>query len=231
MEEATIIRRKRKRTAVQDGVELSKRLKRLNLERDGQSLQLPIKKVLTPTSPDLLPRSEDYYMQLDNTKYKVYIHNIDDELSDSETSSSDDDGKLVFLPDIEKRIRDFRIPRSILAAPADNKCNNQQLVLYNIPSSLSVPEEKDSVRKAIIETRARAKARDLVRNEGIQGGAASSTASASASASVQQVKTGCWIGAATGPATATAMPAFDNVEFGMPVCAMDDYDPDAMDLC
>jgi hypothetical protein len=31
------------------------------------------------------------------------------------------------------------------------------LVLYNVPSSLSVPEDRDSVRKAIIETRARAR--------------------------------------------------------------------------
>jgi len=31
-----------------------------------------------------------------------------------------------------------------------------QLVLYGVPNSLSVPEEKDVVRKAIIETRARA---------------------------------------------------------------------------
>ena len=32
---------------------------------------------------------------------------------------------------------------------------SKQLVLYRVPSSISVPEEQDSVRKAIIEARAR----------------------------------------------------------------------------
>lgn len=60
-------------------------------------------------------------MHVDNTKYKVYIYNIDDELADDEQSTSsdtetaDDDevvarttdssGKLVFLPDIDKHLR------------------------------------------------------------------------------------------------------------------------------
>lgn len=104
-------------------------------------------------------------MQLDNTKYKVYIHSIDDELSDSESS---DDGKVTFLPDIERRIRNMQIPKSILSPPKNNEdeTRNQQLVLYNVPSSLTLPEEKDSVRKAIIETRARV--RDQVRKDSMR---------------------------------------------------------------
>lgn len=35
------------------------------------------------------------------------------------------------------------------------------MVLYNVPSSLSVPEEQDNVRKAIIESRARAREKQL----------------------------------------------------------------------
>jgi hypothetical protein len=96
-------------------------------------------------------------MQLDDTKHKVYIYNLDDELSDSDSSS--DENKLVFLNDIDKHLRNSRIPASVLAN-RDGKLAgrnlNNELVLYNIPSSLTVTEDKDSVRKAIIETRARA---------------------------------------------------------------------------
>jgi hypothetical protein len=99
----------------------------------------------------------DDTMQLDDSKHKVYIYNLDDELSDSDS----DDGKLIFLPDIEKHLRSTRIPASLLANPASATADqSQQLVLYNVPSSLSVPEEHDSVRKAIIEARARARANE-----------------------------------------------------------------------
>lgn len=97
-------------------------------------------------------------MQLDNTANKVYIYNFDDELSDSDSSS--DESKLIFLPDIEKRLRNTRIPAIILANKEGELAGRNlhtDLVLYNVPSSLSVPEDRDSVRKAIIETRARAR--------------------------------------------------------------------------
>jgi hypothetical protein len=97
-------------------------------------------------------------MHLDDTKHKVYIYDLDAELSDSESSS--DEGKLVFLPDIERHLRETRIPPRVLANNQGELAgNNLQLVLYNVPSSLTVPEEQDSVRRAIVETRARARAR------------------------------------------------------------------------
>jgi hypothetical protein len=97
-------------------------------------------------------------MHLDDTKHKVYIYDLDAELSDSESSS--DEGKLVFLPDIEKHLRGTRIPPRVLAnSEGELAGNNLQLVLYSVPSSLTVPEEQDSVRRAIVETRARARAR------------------------------------------------------------------------
>lgn len=102
------------------------------------------------------PAQDDDIMQLDNSKHKVYIYDLDAELSDSGES---DDGKLVFLPDIRKHLRESRIPPSIRANSDGELAGNNQLVLYNIPSSLTVPEEQDSVRKAIIETRARARAK------------------------------------------------------------------------
>lgn len=94
------------------------------------------------------PATEEH-MQLDDTKHRVYIHNLDDELADIES----DEEKLVFLPDIEKKLN--AIPRHILVG--EKKDSHQELVLYSLPPSLSVPVEQDNVRKAILEARERAK--------------------------------------------------------------------------
>ncbi len=111
-----------------------------------------------PPVQDKNKPQEDDMMQLDDTKHKVYIYDLDAELSDGESSS--DEGKLIFLPDIQKHLRETRIPPRILANnDGELAGNNLQLVLYNVPSSLTVPEEQDSVRRAILETRARARAR------------------------------------------------------------------------
>jgi hypothetical protein len=91
-------------------------------------------------------------MQLDDSKYKVYIYNIDDELSSDESDA--EDGKLIFLPDIEKHLKQNRIPPHILAN-SDGELAGMQMVLYRDPQSLTLPKEQDSVRKAILETRHR----------------------------------------------------------------------------
>ncbi len=57
------------------------------------------------------PPEDDDSMQLDDSKHKVYINNLDDELS---SESEAEDGKLVFLPDIEKHLRATRIPPAVL---------------------------------------------------------------------------------------------------------------------
>ncbi|KAK0729274.1 hypothetical protein B0T21DRAFT_385360 [Apiosordaria backusii] len=164
--------RKRKPDAPPEHNErLSKRMSLLNLEHSGPKLYVPVEQGdnHTPTQP--LPNLntihhhhhgarhnkhpvDDSMMQLDDSKYKVYIYNLDDELSSSDNET--DDGKLVFLPDIEKHLRSNRIPPNLLAA-ASSDAANKQLVLYRVPSSITVPEEQDSVRKAIIEARQRIK--------------------------------------------------------------------------
>ena len=93
-------------------------------------------------------------MQLDDTKDRVYIHNLDEELADIESEEE----KLVFLPDIEKKLG--KIPKSVLLGEGHPSTGNE-VVLYSVPSSLSVPEEQDNVRKAIIESRARAREKQL----------------------------------------------------------------------
>lgn len=152
----------RKRKAeTQDNERLSKRLSLLNLERTGHKLYVPVEHPTPSSSP---PASKPHrhsqdgdVMQIDDTKHKVYIYDLDAELSDSESS---DDGRLVFLPDIRKHLRETRIPPSVLAnRDGELAGNNLQMVLYNVPSSLSVPEGQDSVRKAILESRARARAK------------------------------------------------------------------------
>lgn len=103
---------------------------------------------------------EEEPMQLDDTKHKVYIYNLDDELSsEAESDTDSQQGRLVFLPDIEKHLRANRLPLTIpkpILPNKDGELAGMQLVLYSDgPSSISVPEEQDSVRKAIIEARAR----------------------------------------------------------------------------
>lgn len=168
-------RSRRKRKAdTQDNERLSKRLSLLNLEKGGNKLYVPVEEPTasipavptsssnTPNVPANLP-TPDETMQLDDSKHKVYIYNIDDELSSD--SESDDPGKLVFLPDIEKHLRANRIPPSVLAN-SEGELAGMQVVLYSDPKSLTIPEEKDSVRKAIIESRQRAREQQRLEREG-----------------------------------------------------------------
>ena len=104
---------------------------------------------------------------MDDTKDKVYIYNLDDELK----AVDEDEEKLVFLPDIERKLN--RIPKSLLRGHTQPS-GNSEVVLYQVPSSLSVPEEHDNVRKAIIESRARAREKQL---ELVQASITKSTAS------------------------------------------------------
>lgn len=105
-------------------------------------------------------------MMLDNSKHKVYIYNLDDELS---SESEDESGKLVFLSDIEKHLRANRIPQHVLPN-TDGELAGMQLVLYREPTSLTVPEEQDNVRRAVVEARERLREQQRARREGLQHG-------------------------------------------------------------
>ncbi|KAM0440894.1 hypothetical protein ACHAPT_000196 [Fusarium lateritium] len=168
------LRRKRK-AETQDNERLSKRLSLLNIEQGGSKLYVPVEEpsIPTPSPSNAEPSSSsssardrpapDDSMQLDDSKHKVYIYNIDDELSSD--SDTDDPGKLVFLPDIEKHLRANRIPPAVLAN-SEGELAGMQLVLYSDPRSLTVPEDKDSVRKAIIESRRRTREQQRQEREG-----------------------------------------------------------------
>ena len=109
-----------------------------------------------PTTPPRRSRSNAFSdsMNLDETRDKIYIHNLDDEISDIESEEE----KLVFLPDIEKRLT--KIPKSVLLGQSQPHTSNE-VVLYSVPESLSIPPEQDNVRKAIIEARERARQKQL----------------------------------------------------------------------
>jgi hypothetical protein len=99
-------------------------------------------------------------MMLDDTKHKVYIYDLDDELSSSE--SEDDPGRLVFLSDIDKHLRANRIPPRVLPN-TDGELAGMQLVLYREPTSLTVPEEQDNVRRVMMEARERIREKQRTR--------------------------------------------------------------------
>ncbi|KAL8652860.1 MAG: hypothetical protein Q9210_002441 [Variospora velana] len=126
---------------------LSKRFNLLNLQHHDK-LYIPVKGH-APTTETTTTAPNDS-MQLDDTKDRVYIHNLAAEIADIESNEE----TPLFLPDIEQKLS--RIPQSVLSGKIPPISNNQ-MVLYNVPSSLSIPEEQDSVRRAIIESRARAR--------------------------------------------------------------------------
>lgn len=95
------------------------------------------------------PVDDDDCMQVEDTPHRVYIHDLAAELSDIES----DEENPIFLSDIEKHLA--KIPKHILVGPEPKATKDNQLVLYNVPTSLTVAPDKDNVRKAIVEARAR----------------------------------------------------------------------------
>ncbi|KAG5988255.1 hypothetical protein E4U43_004810 [Claviceps pusilla] len=175
----------KRKAETQDNERLSKRLSLLNIERNGAKLYVPVETPSSPASasasasalalpsspppttyaapPPFFPPADDS-MQLDDSKHKVYIYNLDDELTPDNSEDEDSNGKLVFLPDIDKHLRENRIPPHVLAN-SDGQLAGMQLVLYSDPRSLSVPEEKDGVRKAILEARQRTREKQRLERE------------------------------------------------------------------
>ena len=86
-------------------------------------------------------------MYVDDTKDKVYIHDIDAELAEIEQES---EPKIEFLPDIEKKLAAF--PSLLESQPMSP--SQGQLVLYR---PVSFPEEVQNTRKAIIESHRKAR--------------------------------------------------------------------------
>jgi hypothetical protein len=93
---------------------------------------------------------DDEFMQVEETPNRVFIYDLDKELAEIES----DEENPIFLSDIEKHLS--KIPRHVLLNEKNLKpTDKNQVVLYSVPTSLSVPQEQDNVRKAITEARAR----------------------------------------------------------------------------
>lgn len=86
-------------------------------------------------------------MLLDDTKHTVYIHDLDRELEEIESQEA----SVPFLSRIAEKLAP--IPSSILPP----RPQGNELVLYREPTSLTVPKNQDSVRKAVMESRERAR--------------------------------------------------------------------------
>jgi hypothetical protein len=108
-----------------------------------------------PPHDGLAATVEDDAMHVDDTRHRVYVQNLDAEIAEIEANEPQE--RLIFLPDIEKHFS--RIPEHLLSSPQDafSAAQRQELVLYSVPRSLTVDEGNDSVRKAILDARQRAR--------------------------------------------------------------------------
>lgn len=133
------------------------------LTRRRSNAYLPVQTLANSTT------GADHPMDVDDAKDRVYIGDLDAEIADIDAHQPDD--RLIFLPDIEKHFS--RIPQHVLTGRRDSTtddakpADDQQLVLYSVPRSLTVDQDNDSVRRAIVEARHRARdrAQELAREE------------------------------------------------------------------
>jgi len=91
-------------------------------------------------------------MILDDTEHVTYVHNLGRELEEMEY----EERGISFLPDLEAKLT--AIPKSVLGNP---KPKSREMVLYRLPNSLTVSEERDNVKRAIFEYRERAQKRQV----------------------------------------------------------------------
>ena len=116
-------------------------------ERNGK-LYIPVNQTVPAASSQANDGNDS--MQIDDTRDRVYIHSLDEELK----TVDEEETRALFLPDIERKLN--KIPKSVLTGHSQPLTRNE-VVLYSVPTSLTVPREQDSVRKAIVESRARAR--------------------------------------------------------------------------
>ncbi|KAG0635740.1 hypothetical protein HOY80DRAFT_892533 [Tuber brumale] len=139
---------------------LSKRLEKLSLVKKVELLNKPRPfPTTTPASGAPLPQPEAERMDVDNV---VFIKSLDEEIASCDSEDDPDSRKLIFLPDVDKQLT--RVPYLLAKSGARSDGSgggetSTDLVLYSVPSSLSVSEERDNVRRAIIEARNRIRKR------------------------------------------------------------------------
>ncbi|KAI5780710.1 hypothetical protein DFH27DRAFT_529523 [Peziza echinospora] len=114
-----------------------------------------VRQIHTPQQPQQ-PAQER--MDVDNVVY----------ISDLETDSSDSDseGKLHFLPEFQKKLSQipYNIANSSTSRPTQPS-TSMDLILYKVPTSISLPSDKGNVRRAIIEAREKARRKQIEEKE------------------------------------------------------------------
>ena len=90
-------------------------------------------------------------MHVDDTKDRIYIRSLEEELAEDEA----EDQSIYFLADIDRTLAS--IPQAVFSHGNAAQSPTTDLVLYQVPSSLSVPKERDNVRKIMLEARERAR--------------------------------------------------------------------------
>lgn len=92
----------------------------------------------------------DEFMDVEDTKHRIYVSNLEHEIREIEKEEKKKKKNLL-LPGIEKLVCN---PRSLYIKPPEPPGN--ELVLYRVPASISIPEEHDSVKRALSDARDRA---------------------------------------------------------------------------
>ena len=93
----------------------------------------------------------DDLMLADDTSDRVWIHDLDREIAEIE--AEEERARTTFLSETADAYS--KIPEHLLKQNSHDDPANMQLILYQDPTSISVPEEEDAVRKTIIDARRR----------------------------------------------------------------------------
>lgn len=97
-------------------------------------------------------------MHVDDTKDRVYIHDLDAELAEIESDTGEQ--KLVFLPDIERKLQ--KIPKHVLTGQHDSEQHiGHELVLYRPLSALIAPANKNGDYGEVLVNKLRADERAM----------------------------------------------------------------------
>ncbi|KAL4878260.1 hypothetical protein BJY04DRAFT_115662 [Aspergillus karnatakaensis] len=155
--EVAVLGKKRPAEGELDDQPLAKRFDRLQIG-SLTALRLPPSRQEIATLVPKLSEQNDA-MMLDDTKSRVYVHDLERELAEVERL----DSPLIILPGLEDKLS---ISKRMMVPDSARQCS--EMVLYREPESLSIPKERDQVRRAIIETRERARLRQSMNQFGLQ---------------------------------------------------------------
>lgn len=99
------------------------------------------------------PDDRNDFMPLDETADRVWVHDIDAEVAEIEAEEARHGG--IELSEAAKEYS--KIPEHLLKQnpQAEDPAANMQVILYQDPISISLPEEEDAVRRTIVEARKR----------------------------------------------------------------------------